>query len=256
MPSPLVLFHDATGVLDAVTSLAARIVEGRVLGIERRIAGPVRELPDLVAGYLARLEQAGLRPPWRFGGFSFGGTLAFEGARIMTERGQDVGLLAIIDAEPPQSNRWKTELEVSINGLVEALRVQSGTMADIFAALDENPLDFDELTSFLPHSIANAIPPHRRARPVDSSRAIKNILECVDMLSRYSPFTKAQPDLTVCIRSRGAASSNLAAWRELVQGPYEEIEVPGDHQTILRGQGLELIATRLNRVTLHAQRVA
>jgi len=256
MTASLVLFHDATGLLEAVTPLAARIEGVRVVGVERRMAGSVRELPDLVERYLARLERAGLRAPWRFGGFSFGGTLAYEAARIVAGRKQEVALLAILDAEPPQNDRWKAQLEESVGSLGRALGVQSAILADILAALEEGPLDFETLTLLLPRSVANAIPLHRRAYSTECTKAIKNILECVDMLSRYSPRTKAQPSQTLSLRSKQVESPTHAAWRELVQGSYEEIEAPGDHHSVLRGEGLDVIAARLNRATRHIQRAA
>jgi thioesterase domain-containing protein len=253
MTSSLVLFHDATGLLEAVTPLAAKLQGVRVVGVERRMAGSVRDLPDLVERYLARLERAGLSAPWRFGGFSFGGTLAYEAARIMAGRSQDVELLAIFDAEPPQVHSRREQLDASIGSLGKALGVQSAVLTDILVALEENALDFETLNHVLPKGVINAVPPHRRASSPECIKTIKNILECVDMLSRYSPETVAQPHRTLSFRSKQTEPAIHAGWRDLVQGAYEDIAVPGDHNSVLRDQGLGIIAARLNHLALHWQ---
>jgi non-ribosomal peptide synthetase component F/thioesterase domain-containing protein/SAM-dependent methyltransferase len=59
-------------------------------------------LEDLAAHYVAAIRAAAPRGPYRLGGLSFGGTVAFEAARQLEAAGERVDLVAMFDAELPR----------------------------------------------------------------------------------------------------------------------------------------------------------
>ncbi|MER7362364.1 beta-ketoacyl synthase N-terminal-like domain-containing protein [Nonomuraea wenchangensis] len=92
--APLFLAHPAGGTTGVYALLAARLPVP-VLGLER-LDQP--DIPDRAARYAEAVRRAA-EPPYRLGGWSFGGILAFEIARLLGE--DDVELLAMIDAGLP-----------------------------------------------------------------------------------------------------------------------------------------------------------
>jgi thioesterase domain-containing protein len=66
-------------------------------GVER----PFERIEDLCEYYLAAIKDLQPRGPYLLVGYSFGGVVALEIARHLTEGGDDVGLLAMIDSYPP-----------------------------------------------------------------------------------------------------------------------------------------------------------
>ncbi|MEU6724632.1 beta-ketoacyl synthase N-terminal-like domain-containing protein [Nonomuraea wenchangensis] len=96
--APIFLAHPAGGTTGVYALLAARLPVP-VLGLER-LDQP--DIPDRAARYAEAVRRAA-EPPYRLGGWSFGGILAFEIARLLGE--DDVELLAMIDAGLPDEVR-------------------------------------------------------------------------------------------------------------------------------------------------------
>ncbi|GAA3570944.1 hypothetical protein GCM10022222_63780 [Amycolatopsis ultiminotia] len=59
-------------------------------------------VPEMAAGYVAELRRIQPEGPYRLLGWSFGGLVAHEAARLLQDSGQEVSLLALVDAFPPQ----------------------------------------------------------------------------------------------------------------------------------------------------------
>ncbi|MET8988619.1 beta-ketoacyl synthase N-terminal-like domain-containing protein [Nonomuraea wenchangensis] len=96
--APIFLAHPAGGTTGVYALLAARLPVP-VLGLER-LDQP--DIPDRAARYAEAVRRAA-EPPYRLGGWSFGGILAFEIARLLGE--DDVELLAMIDSGLPDEVR-------------------------------------------------------------------------------------------------------------------------------------------------------
>lgn len=62
---------------------------------------PHRSIPEAAADYIAEMRRAGAKGPWLLGGFSGGGITAWEMARQLTEAGDEVALLAMLDTPLP-----------------------------------------------------------------------------------------------------------------------------------------------------------
>ncbi|MCK2213513.1 KR domain-containing protein [Actinomadura sp. ATCC 31491] len=95
--APLFLAHPAGGTTGVYTLLAARL-PAPVFGLERLDLPDHPDIPHRAARYAEAIRQAA-DPPYRLGGWSFGGILAFETARLLGE--DAVELLAMIDAGLP-----------------------------------------------------------------------------------------------------------------------------------------------------------
>ena len=96
--APLFLFHPAGGSCSVYEPLIRLLPDDQpVYGVER-VEAPMAER---VAAYLPLIRQYGGRGPFRLAGWSFGGALAFEVGRQLSEEGSDVELIAMLDTVQP-----------------------------------------------------------------------------------------------------------------------------------------------------------
>jgi len=84
---------------------------------------PASSVEELARILRAAVKQKGGAQPWRLMGFSFGGTVAFEIARQALAEGEQVELLALIDAAVPDYLRaHPKELKSVLDPVVAALK--------------------------------------------------------------------------------------------------------------------------------------
>jgi thioesterase domain-containing protein len=76
---------------------------------------PLRTIPEIAAFQIAQMRQAQPHGPYLIGGWSFGGTVAFEMARQLSEAAERVALLALLDSgvgDPEYTFHWYNPLHV------------------------------------------------------------------------------------------------------------------------------------------------
>ncbi len=101
--SPLFILHGVGGNVISFHGLAARLGEDQpVYGVQAQsLVGrepALLRLEDLAAYYLREIRTVQPRGPYHLLGYSFGGTLALEMARQLHSGGEEVALLAMLDA--------------------------------------------------------------------------------------------------------------------------------------------------------------
>lgn len=67
------------------------------------VTPPHESIEEMAASYLSEIHELQPRGPYLLGGYSAGGIVAFEMARRLTEAGERVALLALIDTLHPES---------------------------------------------------------------------------------------------------------------------------------------------------------
>ncbi|ACZ00277.1 MULTISPECIES: type I polyketide synthase [Thermomonospora] len=98
---PIFIAHPAGGTTSCYLQLVALLGEEQpVYGLERFDDAPSVE--ERAARYVEHLLQAQPEGPFRLGGWSFGGVLAYETARQLTAAGREVELVALFDAGIPR----------------------------------------------------------------------------------------------------------------------------------------------------------
>ncbi len=103
---PLFLVHPVGGGVLCYADLVRRLGPGRpVYGLQRpeEEAGLDDTLEAMAARYLAEIRSVQPHGPYRLGGWSMGGLVAFEMACQLTLLGEAVELLALLDPTPPTS---------------------------------------------------------------------------------------------------------------------------------------------------------
>ncbi len=232
---PLVLIHPVGGTV-ACYSLLARELAGtfRVCGLQ----APGLSQPETVAGSLADLadEYAELiraaigEGPWRLGGWSMGGVLAFEVASRLERAGSDGCLLALLD--PPfaiPASGQPGDGELAGRFVADAVRSLGWDASAIPAGSGA-----EDLLAWLAGRLAaggtegDAIAAGLRQR-FEVFRAHNR------MLAGYRPRTPAVRAPALIISAR--RSPNYRArqlWARALAGPVSTEVVDSDHYAFLR----------------------
>ncbi|SFT90773.1 acetoacetyl-CoA synthetase [Geodermatophilus amargosae] len=103
---PLVLVHGPQGDVDLYRSMVDALdTDAPVYGLTAHLgtADAVGEasVAELARRHAERLEELQPTGPVRLAGYSFGGLVALEMARLLTARGREVGFLGLLDLLPP-----------------------------------------------------------------------------------------------------------------------------------------------------------
>ena len=100
--APLFLFPGAAGDARELSALASSMCSSRpMLGVELLTSGSRNTIPSTVASIadacFREIRAVQQHSPYCLAGYSFGGLVAIEVARLLKNSAQEVGLLALID---------------------------------------------------------------------------------------------------------------------------------------------------------------
>lgn len=105
--TPLWLIHPGVGEVLIFLKLVKYITDRPVYALRARgFDGEdfFRSIPQIVSTYHRAIKQTQQRGPYAIAGYSYGGTLAFEIAKLLQARGDEVQFLAVFD-QPPNIKR-------------------------------------------------------------------------------------------------------------------------------------------------------
>ena len=222
----LVLVHPVGGAVFCYAPLAAALrapspVYGFVdeTGDGNGDGPPEERIPRLAREYLDRLGESGVPRPWVLGGWSFGGLVAYEMARIEGESSPVLLLDAayVTDDEPEWSEaKLRSYFAQDVTGLAGA-------------APESETVDFDELGTGLGLSREELDKRYR----IFHANALG--------LLAYRPQGYDGP---VTLVNAERSPDVAAAWKRVVSGPFRSETVPGDHYGIVSGE----VAKPLGRI--------
>ena len=226
----LVLVHPVGGALFCYAPLAAALrAPSPVYGFADETGDgdepPAERVPRLAKEYLDRLRESGIPRPWVVGGWSFGGLVAYEMARIEGESSPVLLLDAAFtsDDEPTWSEqKLRSYFAQDVTGL-------AGTTAETD--------DLEELG----------------ARAGLSSEELRDRYRIFHTnalgLLAYRPGPYAGP-VTLVHADRSPDVS--ADWARVVSGPLRSHTVPGDHYQIVSGAVAEPLGRIVDQVLASA----
>lgn len=249
----------------------ARGVDGRAL--------PFMRLPDMAAHYAECVRRAVPRGPYVLGGYSLGGVVAMEAARLLHEAGERVERLVLLDTYPNTP-----EVEAVFGGLRES-GLSRVMLANLFLASEnwsQARLTMADLEGVLPHLQLGALVPLIRERG-RLSLSEDEVYRCLKGATDVSNFTgeafrvhAVRPydasDVLYFRSTRGfvlegvdpqpaslaafASYDTVGPWRDVIRTRLEVVEVPCDHFSLLMPPGLDLVAARLSKLLALEGRLA
>jgi amino acid adenylation domain-containing protein len=244
---PLFFVHAAGGNVVSYAALARHLGAGQPFyGLQSRgLDGdglPRVRVEEMAAAYLAELRAVQPEGPYRLGGWSMGGVVAFEMARVLAAAGEAVELLALVDSRAPV-------------GAAAAMDPDDPALLAGFA----RHLGLD------PERISRAVdadaPAGRLRRAWEAAReadAVPADLELarfeglwsvfranVAAASAYRPGPGASDILLVLAGDRAAPGTAAAGWRALTTGTVRTATVAGDHFALVREPHVRALAAVL-----------
>jgi thioesterase domain-containing protein len=216
----LVLVHPVGGAVFCYAPLASALrAPSPVYGFADETGDgdepPPERIPRLAKQYLAQLRESGIPRPWVLGGWSFGGLVAYEMARIEGESTPVLLLDAayVTDEEPMWSEeKLRSYFVQDVTGLT-GTTAETEDFEDVGARAG---LDQEELAERYRIFHTNALGqltyrPEPYAGPVTLVRA------------------EQSPDPT-------------ADWKRVHSGPFRSHTVPGDHYHVVSSEVAEPLA--------------
>jgi amino acid adenylation domain-containing protein len=245
---PLFLIHPAgAGSVLCYAELASQFPPDQPLyGIQA--AGMFGEeevavnLEVMAAKYVHAIRSVQERGPYLLGGWSAGGNIAYEMARQLTQSGETVAFLGLIDASGTQFGRPPSELAL----LLLAFAEQEGVV------LNEEHLrslsDDDQLQYLIDAVKTQGV--KLGLGDFDFSKAVRvrDVFRGIEQaLSTYVPqrYT-GSADLFACTNAPGRESLDpRGGWQELVEGELRVHAVPGDHQSVVKAPDVNVLAEEI-----------
>jgi acetoacetyl-CoA synthetase len=248
---PIYLVHCGGGhVLRYQSFVNALPADMPVYGIT---APPIDEISEttsveeLARRYIAEMRAVQPRGPYRLGGYSFGGLVAYEMAVQLTAAGEQVPLLAIFDtANPsfyralPKRTRWKMRaIHVAqvIDGYVQLLATRN------FERIAFRIKDTGENYARKARSMARRLLGRVSDAPVRKS--IEDFLsEFAIIASRYVPPPLAAGTVLFYAEQRGweYRGNPTLGWDRLIRGGVTVRYVPGDHESLMLPPNADVLA--------------
>ncbi len=223
---------------------------------------PLGSVEEMAACYLDEIRRIQPRGPHLLGGFSFGGFVAFEMARQLRERGEEVALLALLDVWSP-IHRGRLVLS-------EIVATDEAVLDELMAAAARlhggSPIaDVDEIRAVEPPRrlewalerllATGAMPPAAREH---TRRIFKIHLSALAVLRQFVPrvysgqitmfrASEEDPWLRELVKHPGLGSPELwSGWQTLTSEPLAVVDVPGNHSTMMIEPQVHTLASRLN----------
>jgi amino acid adenylation domain-containing protein len=264
---PLFCVHPAGGDVLCFAALARHLgTDQPFYGFQSRgLAGggePLARIEDMASYYVGEMRRVQPRGPYRLGGWSLGGVIAFEMARQLREQGDEVALLAILDSVPDltaEAAGFQDDVDFLLDmaAYVESLWGKSLglTREDLEGMASHGAHGSDTQLDLFAERLraADFLPPGAGAEQL--GRILRVYKANAAAAGRYDPRPYAG-NLTL-IRAAdmpplspdtgGPLSEPDLGWSRVVQGAVEVLPVPGQHLTILAEPYVEGLARELER---------
>jgi len=227
-------------------------------------------LESMATGYLHDIQALQPEGPYLLGGYSMGGVIAFEMARQLTDRGENVALLAMIDAFAPQPFHQSSLLNWSRNGLL--LQVISNQLGLQWKADSLLPPDALPRLPFTEHSRYAARYLLAHCNITHNEAALQNYLRRAQIMMRvhaqlladYHPTPLVQVEKVLLFRNTQGLIGRHSAlnlpqlpdhernpphgWERFLNNPLIAIDIDEEHFMLGGDPAISLIGQRLQEV--------
>jgi amino acid adenylation domain-containing protein/non-ribosomal peptide synthase protein (TIGR01720 family) len=195
-----------------------------------------RTIEELAATYVAAIRTVQPEGPYRLAGYSLGGVIAYEMAREFRRCGQEVPVLALLDARgyfPGEPLDHRVPITTALDGALEHL-----------------PPDFLDRLRALPaeRQVDYALRAAKSARLPELFHTVLRIYGAnTNAWQMYRPgcYDGRMLLFMATAQERQAELGPLAYWEPVVKAGIVVHSVPGDHITMLKEPGVTKLAEAL-----------
>ncbi|HEX9428200.1 MAG TPA: thioesterase domain-containing protein, partial [Candidatus Polarisedimenticolia bacterium] len=226
---------------------------------------PLADIEALADEYLAAIREVQPAGPYSLGGWSFGGLVAFELAQRLRAAGQEVALLALLDAVAPETHArgmedtpaageededdaeviaWYAEDFLAFFGadLPQSERPRLSTSEELRA------LEPEERLRYL-HGVATAVNGLPRDAGLEQVRRYLLVYRMNQRAARLYRPRGAYPGAVALFRAAGIPSDRpgdpALGWGPWLRGELEIRTVPGTHDSFIMEPNVPALAQQL-----------
>ncbi|WP_432082968.1 amino acid adenylation domain-containing protein [Streptomyces sp. WAC 04229] len=240
---PLFCVHPAGGLAWSYAGLLQHIADRPVYGLQTPNLDDTQHFPDsieaMAAHYVAQLRTVQPHGPYRLLGWSFGGNVVQEIAVQLQEAGEEVALLAFMDAfpVPPADGLEDAGREVVFRALLTALGLDLSTW-DADAALD---------AAAVRDALRDTGSPLGALEPEVIETMVGNFAAQARLMRQYVP-RQFRGDVLFFRATEEDPTNGLvpALWDPYVDGTLLVHDVPCGHAQMLRPDSRALIGPVLD----------
>jgi len=246
--SPLFFVHAAGGIVFRYLQLAAGLGEERPFyGLQARGVepgdSPYPSVEVMAADYVRAIREVQPRGPYLIGGWSLGGTVAFEMARILAAHGESVPLLIMVDAPSPYVDDYEQD---DVEFLLERLRPATGLELTAVESLGSREAKLRYL--FAQQRFAGLLSPD--ISDADAAQRLSLHEHHNQIMCRYRPAGPCRTRIvffapTEAIAYDARMKDPVPAWRELAQDGLEVHDAPGNHFSMFSADHGPVLAAKL-----------
>jgi thioesterase domain-containing protein len=207
--------------------------------------GPVATtLPILAELFVRSLRSLAASGPYLLTGYSMGGLVAFEMARLLVAAGETVPVVVLIDSPPPAPRPPAANADlvrqfvVDVAGsLFQPVPPDLDALVDrVCAAADPDQAVYEAVCTagLMPWAVGLDFVRHRYRLFHTNMQALRS----------YDP---GPYDGRVAVLRAAEEPDRSAGWRHYVTGRYSEVTVPGDHYTLWSAEHRGAVSQALGR---------
>ncbi|HSS49829.1 MAG TPA: thioesterase domain-containing protein, partial [Thermoanaerobaculia bacterium] len=206
---------------------------------------PAKSIEEMAARYLAEVRRVQPQGPYRLGGWSMGGLVAFAMARQLAAEGQAPELLALIDTLPPETATAPATDEELVASFAQDMARLLGSNVGISPEELRSLPEQEKLAHVvrLGHT-AGLLPADFGLAQIEPLFATFAANLQASRAYAPEPYTGR---LTLWVSEATAAfhAAALDAWSQLVPAGLDRTLLPGDHYSLLRRPEVERLAREL-----------
>jgi len=248
---PLFLIHPAGGNVMGYLTLTKHLpgdnaVYGiQSLGLDGRQA-PLATVEAMAERYAEAIRTVQPQGPYFLAGHSMGGPLAFELALTLETLGENIALLAIIDAPAPVPVAMPVGQDEAMD--LAHLVVQIGAHYGLELAVTREDLaGLDEAGRY--EFILSRLAQHQLVPPGSDSKRLRGLLKVyqanMQAILGYAPSGPCRADIHLLLSESlqpQAANHPGLGWSALTLGQVHSDTVPGDHFSLLHSPHVQAVA--------------
>jgi amino acid adenylation domain-containing protein len=187
---------------------------------------------EMAERYIREIRRVQPEGPYRIGGYSFGGLVAYEMAQQLRAQEQEVGLLALFDTYPGKMESRTSQLR---NLSRIPLKEAAGFMV--------------KKGSFVLMTLRKRLELQMLPRPLRNVRQA-----CAKAAAGYTvqPYAGLVTLFRVKEKSVGSLDDPYAIWWRVAAGGVDLREISGDHLSLLKEPQVRLLAEELHRALDHS----
>jgi thioesterase domain-containing protein/acyl carrier protein len=201
------------------------------------------EIEAMAREYVAAIRRLQPTGPYFLGGWSMGGVIAFEMARQLQQQQQQIAMLALIDANPPNHEEREFDWRVLLAMFAFDLGLTRGTISIRVEEMARSQQMVQLRSLWLEAKRAGVVPSDMTL--VEFRKLFDTFKINADTLRRYRPGEYQGRITLFCGRDDVGVAEPLKDWETFATEGVDVHIVPGDHFSMIREPNVQALGAEL-----------